>query len=198
MSNIIPFPRNRLKRLSRERLLYALDAAITATDSYEYLIERIASVFEACEHASVGQPLDELAVFKAVNEVELCIIASAGDPRVIGLCRRALTHAGIGDEEIRISPEGEVERRMVYFARSARGFITIGSSMTVAARLSALESTDGGTLELILAMPGSLGLERQLHRQFAALREHGQWFRAEPELESYIENLRATFEGDAA
>ncbi|MOA47512.1 hypothetical protein D3C78_1701540 [compost metagenome] len=57
-------------------------------------------------------------MFEAVNEVELCITASAGDPRVIGLCRRALTHAGIGDEEIRISPEGEVERRMVYFARS--------------------------------------------------------------------------------
>ncbi|MNZ49452.1 hypothetical protein D3C78_672210 [compost metagenome] len=197
MSNIIPFPRNDLKHLSKEYLLETLEAAIMATDCYEFVIGKIASVFEACERAKIGQPLDWLAVTLAVREVECCITASDRDPRVIGLCRRALRDAGIGDSEIRISPEGEVESRKVYFARNAQGLIKIGSSLAVDGRLDTLGKAAGEELELLLVQRGSLALEKMLHEHFADLREQGEWFRAGPELEDYIESLRATLGDDA-
>ncbi|MNG03506.1 hypothetical protein D3C84_865910 [compost metagenome] len=161
------------------------------------MIGKIASVFEACERAKFRQPLDGWAVTLAVSEVEFCITASDRDPRVIGLCRRALRDAGIGDCEIRISPEGEVESRKVYFARNAQGLIKIGSSLAVDGRLDTLGKAAGEELELLLVQPGSLALEKMLHEHFADLREQGEWFRAGPELEDYIESLRATLGDDA-
>ncbi|HFH3763250.1 GIY-YIG nuclease family protein [Pseudomonas aeruginosa] len=181
-----------------KRLADGLDAALKATDAYEYLIDRIAAVFLKCSLVRTVGLFDEMAVLEAINEIDLCIKASGEDSRVAGLCRYALELSGVGENELMIDGDGKVKRRMVYFIRNSRGSIKIGSSMNVEDRLHHLETGAGERLELIASVPGSFGAERELHARFTGLREHGEWFSPGEELLEYINQLQLTFGLDAA
>lgn len=74
----------------------------------------------------------------------------------------------------------------VYFVRSG-DFIKIGWSSHFVRRVDHLRGMAPQHLELVGILEGGRKLERLLHRQFAAQREHREWFRYEGALAEYIE-----------
>lgn len=83
-----------------------------------------------------------------------------------------------------------VERRLeprsvVYFIRMG-DLIKIGFTSDLKKRVQGLSLTMG---HVVATIPGASYLEAQLHERFAKLREHGEWFRAEPELLDYIASI---------
>jgi hypothetical protein len=85
----------------------------------------------------------------------------------------------------------------VYFIRAGHR-IKIGVSQDPQRRLSAIRTggsaarplgLDTRNARLIATEPGGPQRERELHRQFAHVRETGEWFRSCPELTSYINSL---------
>ena len=84
------------------------------------------------------------------------------------------------------------EKRVVYFvARTPRPvvgeLVKIGMASNMAARFSALQSSQPETIYLLATIPGGLTVERRLHRVYSHLRERGEWFRVDPELAEFIE-----------
>jgi hypothetical protein len=78
----------------------------------------------------------------------------------------------------------------VYFIRADQE-VKIGMSNNVHQRMKALSTMSPVPLELLAVVAGAHLEEAQLHRKFAHLRMHGEWFRAEPELLDFIESLNA-------
>jgi hypothetical protein len=75
---------------------------------------------------------------------------------------------------------------VVYFMRMPDGIIKIGHSGDMAHRMSVL----GG--ELLAFTPGDRTDERAHHKRFAHCLDHGrEWFRPEPDLITYVNDLRA-------
>ncbi len=73
----------------------------------------------------------------------------------------------------------------MYFAQRD-DLVKIGISNRPEHRIRNLQVGAGGAVKLlgtILAMPN---LEKELHRQFRALRVHGEWFKAAPALLEYV------------
>lgn len=73
----------------------------------------------------------------------------------------------------------------VYFI-SGGGMIKIGYAKDPAKRLSELQTASAIELVLIGSMPGSVALEKYLHKRFSRLRERGEWFHAAPALKGFI------------
>jgi len=78
-----------------------------------------------------------------------------------------------------------LRQSVVYYLRFADR-IKIGTSTRYLARMRELPKD-----ELLVTEPGGDDLERARHRQFAALRIRGEWFRAEAPLLAHIVRLRA-------
>lgn len=76
----------------------------------------------------------------------------------------------------------------VYFVRAGER-VKIGHSLNVDARLTALQTGSPYKLELLAIVPGTVRDEAGFHRKFAALREHGEWFRYEGDLREYLESF---------
>jgi len=72
---------------------------------------------------------------------------------------------------------------VVYYLRW-RERIKIGTSRQPRQRLAAILHE-----ELLAFEPGDRGLEQQRHREFADLREGGEWFRADARLIAHIATL---------
>lgn len=72
---------------------------------------------------------------------------------------------------------------VVYYLRFADR-IKIGTSARPRQRLGAIRHDELLAFEL-----GGRSLEQQRHRQFSALREGGEWFRAAPELRAHVAAL---------
>jgi hypothetical protein len=79
----------------------------------------------------------------------------------------------------------------VYFLGSLH-LIKIGRATKLRARLRGIQLQSAAPVELLHAMPGGPLEERALHKRFADLRVHGEWFRAAPSLLAHIEGLRAS------
>lgn len=75
---------------------------------------------------------------------------------------------------------------VVYFIRMG-DHIKIGYTTDLKHRIHGLSLTMG---HVMATTRGASVLEAQLHKQFAKLREYGEWFRAEPELLDYIDKIR--------
>lgn len=83
----------------------------------------------------------------------------------------------------------------IYFARRSDGLIKIGTSRSVKTRIGELARSHG-PLEIIRIINGDVLRERQVHGQFCAYREYGEWFRSQGgALEALIMSLP---EGDEA
>jgi hypothetical protein len=77
------------------------------------------------------------------------------------------------------------ERGWVYFIRCADD-VKIGWSKNVAKRMRAIQTTASAPLELLGTFRGTRDDERELHRRFAALHKHGEWFSASDDLLSAV------------
>jgi len=73
---------------------------------------------------------------------------------------------------------------VVYFMRLG-DLIKIGYTTNLRQRVSSINPE-----EVLATEPGGRARERELHKRFAALRVHGEWFRHEGELAEYISTLR--------
>jgi len=76
----------------------------------------------------------------------------------------------------------------VYFI-GAGDRIKIGFSHRPTERLKDLQTSHHLKLELLATMPGSYQTEARLHKQFAHLKQKGEWFVSRPELIEYIDRL---------
>jgi hypothetical protein len=77
--------------------------------------------------------------------------------------------------------------RLVYFIHAPSvNLIKIGSSRDPEGRLVALRLLSPVPLEIMSLMGGGYERETELHRQFAHLRSHGEWFHAARELTRFI------------
>jgi len=79
----------------------------------------------------------------------------------------------------------------VYFLYcEATGLVKIGFTGNVRNRASAIRSSVGVDLALLVAYPATLGDEAALHERFADLWSNGEWFRAENLLLAYASDCR--------
>lgn len=79
----------------------------------------------------------------------------------------------------------------VYFVRRGHdGPIKVGSASHVPSRIKGLQCACPEGLVLLATVPASALTERQAHKQFAAHRIRGEWFRPDPEILTYIESLK--------
>lgn len=127
--------------------------------------------------------LEILRFMQAARDLGL----DASDPEVI---RRALV-AGLREHASRPAepmPDPRRHEPAVYYMQTGNP-VKIGTSSNVLSRIEALRP------ERLLALePGGYDLEAERHRQFAASRSHGEWFRLTDELASHVEAVRQRFE----
>jgi hypothetical protein len=76
---------------------------------------------------------------------------------------------------------------VVYYVRSG-DLIKIGTTVNIRQRI---QSFSMPWLELLATEPGDIRLERQRHREYAPLREKGEWFLAAPALLAHIARVKA-------
>lgn len=82
-----------------------------------------------------------------------------------------------------------VTGEIVYFLR-AGDFIKIGKTTgTPDHRVSQLKTGCPFPIEVVATTPGGLDVERALHKRFAALRAHGEWFHAAPDLLAHVATI---------
>jgi hypothetical protein len=74
----------------------------------------------------------------------------------------------------------------VYFIQARTGEIKIGSAADFVKRIRLLQSGHPHTYHLAALDFGPGSLERELHEQFAACRERGEWFYPTDELEEHM------------
>ncbi len=75
----------------------------------------------------------------------------------------------------------------IYFVEGANlGLVKIGYATRVLRRISELTTGCPVRLELRAIAIGTFDDERRLHRRFAHLRKHGEWFRLDAELRALI------------
>ena len=69
---------------------------------------------------------------------------------------------------------------LVYLVRSSlTGLFKIGITENLKRRVRSLENSQGGSIEIISAVPGDRELERSLHDRFEQHRKIGEWFNAD-------------------
>jgi hypothetical protein len=80
------------------------------------------------------------------------------------------------------------ERQVYFLAAEGSSLIKIGVANCAYARIKALGKTSPVPLTLLgcIATDRTGSLEKDLHARFSAHRSHGEWFRAEPEILSFI------------
>jgi len=84
-------------------------------------------------------------------------------------------------------PVGAARQAVVYFVRQVPdGPVKIGTATYIKQRLMQLRGASPTPLELMGVIVGGWQTEQLLHEKFAALRMHGEWFRPDPSLLSYI------------
>lgn len=90
------------------------------------------------------------------------------------------------------APRNLPRHPVVYFlAADSASLVKIGSASMLAKRLKGLATMSPVPLRLACYLRGGQVLERQLHKQFAEYRAHGEWFRHEGELAAFIERTHA-------
>lgn len=82
-----------------------------------------------------------------------------------------------------------LRRGQVYFLRDGAR-VKIGFAMDVARRIRDIGAHLADQPELLVAINGSMGLERALHAKFADLALRNEWFRLEGPLADFIAKLR--------
>jgi len=82
----------------------------------------------------------------------------------------------------------------VYFVLSNR-HVKIGHASDIRSRILGLQTSHPELLQLLAWEDGGYKRERELHQQFAAHRERGEWFRPEGDLREHIAQTTAWYWG---
>lgn len=82
------------------------------------------------------------------------------------------------------------KQNKIYFIRSDNGLIKIGKSNTPKQRLKHLSIGSPVLLRLVKTIEGGLYLENILHLYFEHINTHGEWFKPDYELNSFIKGNR--------
>ena len=81
-------------------------------------------------------------------------------------------------------------RGFIYFIReNGKGHVKIGFAKSIKQRLTTLQISHHGKLEVVGAIGGTMKIEKSLHRQFADYRLSGEWFRVAGELKKFMATL---------
>lgn len=83
----------------------------------------------------------------------------------------------------------DLPRGFTYFVQDA-DMIKIGSSMRPEDRINQLQTGSSRHLKTLAIVPMEVAEEFNTHQRFAHLRGRGEWFRAEPELLKFIEQVK--------
>jgi hypothetical protein len=91
----------------------------------------------------------------------------------------------------KMTPLNAREREWVYFleADCQPALVKIGKTSDLKWRILTLQHMSPVTLTLVGAISGPLGIETIMHRKFADLRQHGEWFLIDAGLREFIDAL---------
>ena len=79
----------------------------------------------------------------------------------------------------------------IYFIKADNSvMVKIGKSVNPQARLKSLQTGSAAKLKIIKIIDGGIYLESILHIYFKHLRKHGEWFKPNYELNSFLYNKR--------
>ncbi len=93
-------------------------------------------------------------------------------------------------DQIRSGLDPSARETVIYFIQSEHGGpIKIGRADDLAKRLVGLQTSRPDELVVLVAVPGTVSQERELHDRFAAFREKGEWFSPCPELMGLIKRV---------
>lgn len=83
-------------------------------------------------------------------------------------------------------------RGRIYFVQAGEdGAIKIGFAQNLESRLAAMRTDSPVALRLLASIPGTLMLEKKLHKRFAAAWLHGEWFSPSDDLLAHVRRLEA-------
>lgn len=86
------------------------------------------------------------------------------------------------------SEQRRAKRGFVYFLRVGH-MMKIGFSTNPKRRMASLKTGLSGQTWSLVAYPGSLADEVELHHLFAGRRSHGEWFRLSAEMLRFVDRL---------
>ena len=78
---------------------------------------------------------------------------------------------------------------MIYFLQDETGPIKAGKSKNMVQRIRDIQTCNPRPIKLLGRTGGYTWTERQIHKKFAHLRIHGEWFRPEKELLNFIKKV---------
>lgn len=87
---------------------------------------------------------------------------------------------------LRRSPDGWC---YVYIIRQGE-LVKIGRAVDVNKRLKTLQTGNGRGFQVLATIPAHAVIEAAIQSRFAHLREHGEWFRLDPDLSTFIERAQ--------
>lgn len=76
-----------------------------------------------------------------------------------------------------------------YVAPLDTNLVKIGVAAELPSRLRGIQTMSPVPLSLLAVEPGNVDLERERHRQFAAFRQHGEWFMYREPLRRHVTSL---------
>lgn len=173
-----------LSRLSDDQLVSQL---VKNSIRKSHLVDQIVDLDASDEFKiSLIKSLTTAEKIELVSDTVESMGVSPGDRKtetLLGSIRCELVSSGSGTTH-RGMPELATS---VYFIESKSGLIKIGRSNRPHARFKAIKSMSPEELTLLGTIPESVVTESQLHKKFAHLRQHGEWFSDSPELRDFIE-----------
>jgi hypothetical protein len=126
--------------------------------------------------------MTELAITAADAEsLEARPITRAEAERLEAVFLANLVHLCVPANSNRRATKGRV-----YFIGAENGLVKIGWAVSPGLRLASLQTGSPLRLRLLASKPGSRTDESDLHRRFAHLRVHGEWFKPDDELHAYL------------
>ena len=85
------------------------------------------------------------------------------------------------------SPVDAAREGTVYFLLGRKtSLLKIGFATDLDSRISTIQAMSPDVLDLVKTIPGTIQIEKELHKNFAEYREHGEWFRCVGFLSKFV------------
>lgn len=92
-------------------------------------------------------------------------------------------------KESKSKAEIQILSRVYFIKGESTGNIKIGHSRNPEGRIRGFQTASSEKLTIIKTIEGGEKVEKELHQRFAHINIRGEWFRAEPELNEFINGL---------